>query len=106
MIKEQVFFKLRLGPDSDRFAVLVREVQRMMAELGVVPGRRWSNVTGEGRWTVLEREFASLAAYEEDDRTFHAGAEFMRVWREMESLAEQMRVELWELRPGPSQDAS
>ena len=96
MIRETIYFKLRLGPDTDRFLAALKDVQQMMTELGVVPGRRWNNASGDGRWVMIEREFESLAAYEEDDRNFHAGAEFMSKWREMEGFADQLRVELWQ----------
>lgn len=99
MVREKIYFKLKLGPDTNRFLALLKEVQLMMGQLGVAPGRRWSNMTGDGRWVMIEREFPSLSAYEEDDRNFHAGEEFMAKWREMESLAEVMRVELWQEAP-------
>jgi hypothetical protein len=102
MIRETIYFKLRLGPDTNRFFAVLKDVQRMMAELGVEPGRRWNNVTGDGRWVMIEREFDSLAAYELDDHNFHAGEDFMSKWREMESLAEQLRVELWQSPSPPS----
>jgi hypothetical protein len=102
MIRETIYFKLRLGPDTNRFFAALKDVQRMMTELGVEPGRRWNNVTGDGRWVMIERDFDSLATYEEDDRNFHAGEDFMTKWREMETHAEQMRVELWQSPTPPS----
>lgn len=102
MIRESIYFKLRLGPDTNSFFAALKDVQRMMRDLGVEPGRRWNNVAGDGRWVLIEREFPSLAAYEEDDRNFHAGEEFMAKWREMESYAEQLRVELWQAARTPA----
>ena len=46
MIRELVYFDLRLGPDSDRFKALFAEVRAGMAELGVVMGRTWMPMTG------------------------------------------------------------
>lgn len=102
MIRESIYFKLRLGTETNKFFAALKEVQRMMRDLGVEPGRRWNSVTGDGRWVLIEREFASLAAYEEDDRNFHAGEEFMSKWREMKSYADQLRVELWQAPSGPA----
>jgi hypothetical protein len=96
MVRELIFFTLRLGPDTDAFVDRFEQVQRRMAEMRVVVGRTWYPATGEGRQLVVEREFTSLAAYEQDDERFHGGAEFMSLWREMEALAVQMRVEIWQ----------
>jgi len=47
---------------------------------------------------MIEREFDSLAAYEADDRAFHAGEEFMALRRRMEACAESMESQLWQTR--------
>ncbi len=95
MIRELIYFDLRLGPDSDRFRALFEEVRRDMADLGVVVGRSWSPMTGRLRTRIMEREFESLAAYEADDERFHSSPEFMAKWRELESLVREIRVEVW-----------
>jgi hypothetical protein len=95
MIKEVVRFKLRLGAATDEFRSLYGEVRTSMVELGVNPGIAWFTAAGQ-RELIVEREFNSLADYERDDRDFHAGADFMALWRRMEALAESMDVELWQ----------
>ena len=67
-----------------------------MADLGVVVGRTWGPMTGEVRTVILEREFESLAAYEDDDARFHEAKDFMTLWREMEATLKGMRVEVWQ----------
>lgn len=96
MMRELIFFELRLGPDSDRFSALFKQVKAAMAAIGVVVGRSWGNAAGTGRIVVLEREFESMAAYEADDERFHEAREFMALWREMETCLVSMRVEIWQ----------
>lgn len=96
MIREVIIFKLPLGPDTDRFKELFREVRTSMRAIGVEPGQTWGPLTGEARIIIVERQFPSLAAYEADDQAFHADASFMALWRSMEALAVSMTVELWE----------
>ncbi len=96
MIREIIIFKVPLGRDTYRFKALFREVRQRMREIGVEPGRTWGSLTGEGRDIIVEREFASLAAYEADDEAFHADADFMALWRSMEELAISMTVHLWQ----------
>jgi hypothetical protein len=55
MIRELIFFRLRLGSETDRFKARLHDVQASMRRLGVEPGRNWWNLTGEGRWLVVER---------------------------------------------------
>ncbi len=95
MVRELIYFDKRLGPDSDRFNALFKEVKAKMGELGVVVGRTWSPMTGQLRTLIMEREFESLAAYEADDALFHSSPEFMAKWRELESLVRGIRVEVW-----------
>ena len=94
MVKEVVRFRLPLGPRTDEFLAVFREVVAAMGELGVNPGVRWSALTG-GREVMVEREFESLAQYEADDSAFHAGKDFMALWRRLEVLADSMEVEIW-----------
>lgn len=68
-----------------------------MEKLGVNPGASWTTTAGT-RMLMVEREFESLAAYEADDEAFHAGAEFMSLWRQMEGCAESMESTLWQTR--------
>jgi hypothetical protein len=96
MMRELIFFELRLGPDSDRFSTLFKQVKEAMTDVGVVVGRSWGNATGVGRIVVLEREFDSMAAYEADDERFHDARAFMALWREMETCLVSMRVEIWQ----------
>lgn len=96
MVRELIYFDLRLGADTEAFKDVFRRVRHEMEALGVVVGRTWSPMTGEVRTTILEREFESLAAYEEDDRRFHGATELMALWREMESTLRGMRVEVWQ----------
>lgn len=95
MIREVTRFRLRLGPPTDEFLALYREVRDAMIAVGVKPGVVWTTLTGE-RAFIIEREFDSLAEYEIDDGAFHAGEEFMALWRRMEATAESMDVELWQ----------
>jgi hypothetical protein len=96
VVREIIIFKLRLGPDTDRFKELFLDVRSRMREIGVEPGRTWGSLTGEARDVIVEREFPSLAAYEVDDEAFHADASFVGQWRAMEELAVSMTVELWQ----------
>lgn len=96
MVRELIFFELRLGSGTEEFNAAFRAVREAMAELGVVVGRTWSPMTGEVRTRILEREFESLAAYEADDAKFHGATEFMALWRAMESTAKSIRVEVWQ----------
>lgn len=97
MVKELIVFRLPLGEKTDEFNTLFRQVQEEMRKLGVNPGVRWNTVAGS-RMAVVEREFESLAAYEADDEAFHAGKDFMALWRRMEACAESMEAMLWQTR--------
>ncbi|MDQ6694812.1 MAG: hypothetical protein M3014_10415 [Chloroflexota bacterium] len=102
MIREVIFFELKLGPETDRFRELFRKVLSIMEAAGVEPGSVWTNVNGTGRYFIVEREFASLAQYEQDDAAFHGDKELMTTWRQMEECLISMRVDLWkQLRPRP-----
>jgi len=96
VIRELIHFELRLGPDTDRFRALFRQVWERMERAGVVPGAVWTNLTGDARYFIVERTFSSLAQYEQDDGAFHGDAELMSVWREMEGCLVSMRVDLWQ----------
>ena len=74
MIKEVIRFRLPLGPATDEFTRLLREVMEAMGALGVEPGISWIPLTDSWE-VVLEREFDSLAQYEADDSAFHRGEE-------------------------------
>ena len=95
-VREVIVFRLRLGPETEAFKQCFAQVRAAMREIGVEPGRVWHNMHGTGRDVRVEREFPSLAAYELDDENFHAGPEFMALWREMESHVESMTVELYQ----------
>jgi hypothetical protein len=97
MVKEVIYFRLPLGPGTDEFLSLYREVRAEMERLGVEPGVAWTTVSG-ARMVVVEREFESLAAYEADDASFHGGEDFMALWRRMEACAESMETEIWQTR--------
>jgi hypothetical protein len=97
VIKEVVLFRLPLGPRTDEFAVLHRQVRAAMEAQGVNPGVAWTTIAGT-RVFMIEREFESLAAYEADDAAFHGGEEFMALWRKMEACAESMESQLWQTR--------
>jgi hypothetical protein len=96
VIREITRFRLPLGPGTDEFIGLLREVHAAMRELGVEPGDVWTTLAGE-REVIIERSFESLAAYEADDAQFHGGADFMVLWRRMEACALSMDVQLWQL---------
>jgi hypothetical protein len=96
VIRELIHFELRLGPDTDRFRALFRQVRERMERAGVVPGAVWTNLTGDARYFIVERTFSSLAQYEQDDGAFHSDAELMSIWREMEGCLVSMRVDLWQ----------
>ncbi len=93
VIKEIVRFELPLGSRTDEFVKLHREVTEAMLGLGLDPGVRWTTVSGR-REVIMEREFSSLADYEAKEAAFHAGADFMSLWRRMEACADSMEVEL------------
>jgi len=93
VIKEIVRFKLPLGSGTDDFVKLHREVTDAMLGLGLDPGVRWTTISGR-REVIMEREFSSLADYEAKEAAFHAGADFMSLWRRMEACADSMEVEL------------
>ena len=96
VVRELIFFDLHLGQGTEDFNAAFKEVQAEMASIGVVLGRKWGYLTGTVRTVVYEREFESLAAYEEDDALFHNSKDFMRLWRAMESTLRGMRVEVWQ----------
>jgi hypothetical protein len=96
MVRELIYFELNFGAATEEFDAAFRAVHEAMAELGVVVGRVWGPMTGEGRTVILEREFESLAAYEDDDRRFHDATDFMRLWRTMETTLRGMRVDAWQ----------
>jgi hypothetical protein len=98
VIREVIRFRLPLGPKTDEFTVLLREVHAAMTDLGVEPGDVWTTLSG-ARVVIVERSFESLAAYEADDAKFHGGKDFMALWRRMEECALSMDVELWQGRP-------
>jgi hypothetical protein len=97
MVKETIVFRLPLGPRTDEFLTLYREVREEMEKLGVSAGVSWS-ITAGTRMFMIEREFDSLAAYEADDAAFHGGEEFMALWRRMEGCADSMETTLWQTR--------
>jgi hypothetical protein len=66
---------------------------------GVNPGVAWTTTAGS-RVFMIEWEFDSLAAFEADDAAFHGGAEFMALWRRLETCAESMESQLWQTRTG------
>jgi hypothetical protein len=96
MVREIIIFEVPLGPESDVFRDAFRRVEAAMVQIGVEPGKVWFPMTGDGRRWIIEREFASLGEYEADDERFHEARDFMQLWREMESHASSMRVELWQ----------
>lgn len=96
MVRELIFFDLKLGQGTEDFNKVFKQVKEEMAAIGVVVGTTWGYMTGEVRTMILEREFESLAAYEADDAKFHGAKEFMRLWREMEDTLKGMRVEVWQ----------
>ena len=80
---------------------LFRQVRARMEQAGVVPGAVWTNLAGGARYCIVERTFASLAQYEQDDSAFHGDEELMNIWREMERCLVSMRVDLLkQLAPG------
>ncbi|HEX6506666.1 MAG TPA: hypothetical protein VF221_03450 [Chloroflexota bacterium] len=93
-VREQIQFKLKLGPDTDRFRDLFRQVRSQMQAAGVEPGTVWTNLAGDARFVIYEREFGSLAEYEQDDASFHGDEQLMTIWRQMEECLVSMRVEL------------
>jgi hypothetical protein len=95
MIREVIFFELKLGQATDRFRELFRTVREIMERAGVEPGTVWTNLSGNARYVIVEREFASLAQYEQDDAAFHGDEKLMSTWRQMEECLVSMRVELW-----------
>jgi len=97
MVKEMIVFRLPLGPKTDEFVALYRQVAEEMEKLGLSVGVAWTATAGV-RMVMVEREFDSLAAYEADDAAFHGGAEFMALWRRMEGCAESMETTLWQTR--------
>lgn len=96
MVRELIFFDLHLGQGTEDFYAVYDEVKERMASIGVVVGRQWGYMTGQVRTIILEREFETLAAYEEDDQRFHDAKDFMKLWRRMESTLKGMRVEVWQ----------
>jgi hypothetical protein len=94
VIKEIVLFHLPLGPRTDEFTALYRQVREAMDANGVNPGVAWTTTAGT-RIFMIEREFDSLAAYEADDAAFHGGEVFMALWRRMEACAKSMESQLW-----------
>ncbi len=96
MVRELIYFDLHLGQGTEDFTAAYKRVRAAMEELGVVPGTMWGTMTGPVRTMILEREFESLAAYEDDDRLFHGAKDFMHLWREMEATLRGMRVEVWQ----------
>ena len=99
MVRELIYFDVELGGGTEDFMAAFRKVKEAMEAIGVVVGRTWSPMTGDGRTVILEREFESLAAYERDDEKFHDADDFMLLWREMEATLKGMRVEVWQGRP-------
>jgi hypothetical protein len=95
VIKEVVLFRLPLGPRTDEFVALYRQVRATMEANGVNPGVAWTTTAGT-RSFMIEREFDSLAAFEADDAVFHGGETFMALWRRMEACAESMESQLWQ----------
>jgi len=96
VIREVIQFELRLGPETDRFRGLFRQARERMERAGVLPGAVWTNLAGDARYFSMERTFASLAQYEQDDSAFHADEELMNIWREMEGCLVSMHVNLWQ----------
>jgi len=54
MIREVIQFGLRLGPETDRFRGLFRQVRERMERAGVVPGAVWTNLVGDARYFIVE----------------------------------------------------
>lgn len=102
VVKEIIWFRLPLGAKTDEFLALYRQVREEQQRHGINPGVWWSAAFGT-RVLMIEREFDSLAAYEADDRAFHAGEELMTLWRQMEACAESMESQLWQTRCDPAE---
>jgi hypothetical protein len=105
MIRELIHFELQLGPATDRFRTLFGQVRERMQQAGVEPGIVWTNLTGNARYIIVERNFDSLAQYEQDDAAFHGDGELMQTWRAMEECLLSMRVDLWQQTQPRSQTA-
>ncbi len=79
----------RIHPDKMKNAkALIPEIQSLNKRLGVPVGRAMTDVTGPYYTLVLEREFASLAAWEESLAKIFADPEWQKAYSRFRPLIE------------------
>ena len=88
----------RIRPDKMKEAkALVPEIQALNKRLGVPVGRAMTDVTGPYYTLVLEREFPSLAAWEESLRKIFADPEWQKAYGRFRPMIESGHREIFDV---------
>ncbi len=86
----------RIHPDRMKDAkALIPEIQSLNKRLGVPVGRAMTDVTGPYYTLVLEREFPSLAAFEESLAKIFADPEWQKAYGRFRPMIESGHREIF-----------